>query len=402
MQIIILDSHPLQDSRINRHIHFMREHACDIFRLNIDRSLSNKKSGMVSQTNIPCYRIGCAYTGHNILNKIFFNIQRFFINNEDVDTIITCFGISFQIPTVIHVHDPVLLLFAVKLSNYFQKGKIVYDRHEVYESQTKYLLLIPLPKTGRIAEILTSKKIDGVVTVLEDYCSLVQQFFPYSIIAVVPNFPVLEDYDDITILSKMEEFNQSTTIQFVYVGSLNWNHDRDIGLILDIAEHLLSKQYNVRFIVGGATSDERLLSEFSRLNTAHPHNFIYTGYLSRYKVVEYTQDAHFGFLLIKHDTDYWVLTSPNKIFEYLKCGVIPIIRAKCACKEQIQKKSLWFEREDSRDYIIHTIVSILSDPMRIQEMMLQAYQLSSEYSFNSVAVEYLTLYETIGVIKRCP
>lgn len=399
MQIIILDSHPLQDSRINRHINFMHEHeyAYNIFRLNIDRSLSNKNSGVASHTNIPCFRIGCAYTGCNILNKIYYNIKRFFINDENIDNIISCLGISFLTPTVIHVHDPVLLSFAVKLRGYFGKAKIVYDRHEVYESRTKYLSLIPLPKVGRIAEMLTFKKIDGVVIVLEDYRNLVQQFFPYSKIAVVPNLPVLEDYDDAIILSKIEEFNLSTTIQFVYVGSLNWNHDRDIGLILDIAKHLLIKQYTVRFIVGGVTSDEQLLSEFYHLNKAYPNNFIYTGYLSRDKVVKYTQDAHFGFLLIKPYTDYWVLTSPNKIFEYLKCGVIPIIRAKCACKEQIQNKSLWFEREDSRDFIISTIESIISNPEKIQAMMYQVYQLSSHYSFNSVAHEYLALYEAIEV-----
>lgn len=397
-QLLILDQHFLQDSRINRHINRSKQNF-KIFRININRERKYTDSKLINNLNYYCYEYGGAISSISLINKTHHYMNRLFFNNCNIKLILNSFDISLKQSTIIHVHDPILLPLAIKISYYFIKVKIVYDRHEVFESKNKYFSLFYLPRIGRIAEILTSNQIDGVVTILDEYKTIVQGFFLHSKIAVVPNLPVLEDYDDTVIQSKIEKITPATTIQFVYVGSLNWIYDRDIGLILEIAEYLLSKDYNVRFIVGGTTSDEKLLTEFARLNEAYSNNFIYAGYLPREKVIEYTQDAHFGFFLMRPDSDYWVTCSPNKVFEYLKCGVIPILRAKCASKDQLLDKSLWFERDDSREYIINTIESILSDTKRIQEMMQQAYRLSTQYSFNSVADEYLALYEAIGAIK---
>lgn len=304
-------------------------------------------------------------------------------------------GVLYHVPTVIHVHDPILLPFAVKISHHFQQAKIVYDRHEVYESPIKYFSMISLPRIGRLSEILMSDKIDGVVTVLEEYSRDVEGMFPYSKIAVVPNYPIFEDYDDSITLSKIEGVFEVSTFQFIYVGSLSWNNDRDIGLILYIAESLLSNNYNVKFIIGGSTSDNRLLSEFSRLGSLYLGKFIYAGYLSHDMVIKYTQESHFGFLLIKPETDYWVLTSPNKVYEYLKCGVIPILRAKCCSKDQLQDCSLWFEREDSKEHILEEIKSILDDHNKLHDLMLRSYHLSFMFSYDSAASAYVSLYDSL-------
>ena len=395
MQIVILDEHLLADSRINRHIKYMSDHNYDLFRININRSLSCKLSGMKLDKTIPCYVLGCAYTKISNLNRIFYNIQRFIINNEDFKHIMNQLGISHEIPTTIHVHDPILLPCAEKLSHNFHSVKIVYDRHEVYESKRKYFSIISLPAIGRISEILSTNKIDGVVTVLEEYRCSVEKMFPRSEIAVVPNFPVFDDYDDKIILSKIANVSKAKVFQFVYIGSLDWNYDRDIALIIYLAEELLSNDYNVRFVIGGSTTDEKLLSEFTRLKSKYLEKFIYAGYLSRDQAIQYTQESHFGFLLIKPNTDYWVLTSPNKVFEYLRCGVIPVLRAKCSFKNLLKNNSIWFEREDSKEQILETIKLILDDTDRISDQMIRSYQLSSRFSYESVAHEYVALYESI-------
>lgn len=399
MQIAILDLHPIEDSRIIRHIDYLNKLNLKIIRINIDKYQRLNHLVETNTHKLTLYQVGCSYSHSNKIDMILFIINRLFINFDIYISLNKKMNNMYSVPTIFHVHDPILLPLVIKLSSLFRTKWIVYDRHEVFESRKNFYSYIYLPKIARIAEILTSTQIDGVVTVLEEYRNVVQEYFPHSQIAVVPNLPVLEDYDDTAIQSKIEKITPSTTIQFVYFGSLFWNRDRDIGLILDIAEHLLSKHYNVRFIVGGKTSDEKLLSEFARLNQAYPNNFIYAGYLPRQKVIEYTQDAHFGFFLMRPDSDYWVKCSPNKVFEYLRCGVIPVLRADVAFKEEFDNRSLWFERDDSREYIINTIESILSDTKRIQEMMQHAFQLSAQYSFNSVADEYLALYEAIGAIK---
>jgi hypothetical protein len=395
MQLIILDQHLLDDSRINRHINYLKEKEIKIIRINVNRNICIEKSYTIKNNDLITYVIGIneKYGRYNIIHYI---INRLIRNNDIYNTIIESLDVSYQNPTIFHVHDPILLPLAVKISSKFKQKWLVYDRHEVYEKLNKFHSVLYLPKTGRIGEILSMNKIDGVVTILEEYRSVVQKYFPHSKIAVIPNFPVFEDYDDKIIISKINSFTSATPLQFIYIGSLNWNQDRDLELIIYIAEFLLLKSYNVKFIIGGYTSDDILLSEFSRLNTAYPNNFIYTGHLPREKVIKYSQESHFGFFLIKPNTDYWVLSSPNKVFEYIRCGVIPILRANCAHKELLFDSSVWFDRKDPRESILNTIESIISDPNRIQELMRQSYQLSSQFSFNSVAEEYLKLYALIG------
>lgn len=400
MQIVVLDQHPLADSRINRHIRYMSKRDYSVFRVNINRSLPYDHSSLTADTTIPCYIVGDGYTKNRTLNKICYNFDRFFLNHEDIEAIMTQLGVSYEIPTIIHVHDPILLPFAVKTSSHFRKVRVVYDRHEVYEAATKYFSMISLPAIGRFCEVLTSDKIDGVVTVLADYRSDIERMFPHSKIGVVPNFPAFEDYDESAIHSKIMSVSTASVLQFIYVGSLNWNRDRDIGLILYLAEYLLSQNYNVKFLIGGSTSDEKLLSEFSRMSHLYPGKFMYAGYLSREKVIQYTQESHFGFLLIKPDTDYWVLTSPNKVFEYLRCGVIPILRAKCSYKEQLQDCSLWFERDDSKEHILEEIKSLLHDPDKVHELMLRSYHISSRYSYDTAASEYVSLYDALDVDSK--
>lgn len=394
MQLIILDQHAIQDSRINRHMQSVKNLNCKLVRINIDHNTSYNEIVRYTGEN-EVYTIGIAHRRNRKLDALYSMVDLFIMNKNVCKTILKLIKYSFKEPTILHVHDPALLLLAVRLSSYFQNHWIVYDRHEVYESRKQYCSCIYLPRIGRLVEILVASQIDGVVTIADEYQNVVRRFFPRSDVAVVPNLPILDDYNRTAILSKIENLSPSSLLQFVYIGSLNWKTDRDLELILYIAENLLSKQSNLKFIIGGATTDKQLLLEFARLNKAYPHNFIYTGYLSREKVIEYTQSAHFGFFLIRPDTDYWVTCSPNKVFEYLSCGVIPIIRADCTYKEQLQDVSLWFNREDSKECILNRIESLIIDYVKIQGMMQQAYRLGAYFSFNPVDSGYIALYNTI-------
>ena len=393
-QVVIVDSHPLEDSRIIRHMKLITEHEFDTYRVNFNRSMDDSQSGIVTNTMVPTYVIGSASKNSRI-DSIQYNIKKMFMNKRDLVTTLSHLAINVRKPSIIHVHDPALLIFALSLSKQFHLVRIVYDRHEVYESPMRISSFLPLPKIARIYETLASKRIDGVVTVLDEYQSRVEALFPNSRTAVVPNFPLDNDYDDMPIKAKIDNISSADKVKFVYIGSLNWEYDRDIALIMDLARSLLSRGYKVQFIIGGATTDELLISELSSLNNTYPEDFIYAGYLGRDEVIRITQDAHFGFLLIRPDTDYWVLTSPNKIFEYLRCGTIPIIRANCTQRQQLESCSLWFEREDSREFIQSSIESLICNADKMHDMLLKAYQLGQSYTFESIASNYINLYDNL-------
>lgn len=390
MQVILMDQHDLMDSRVNRHASFLSDTGFDVIRFNFDLKESDKISDM-RLNNYTCHVIGMAYTQNLLLNKIIYTLDKITVNIlRSEKAIIGSSRFRFDEPTIIHVHDPLLLPLAKRLKKSIKRSKLVYDRHEAYEVDCCNYMGIPL---GRVAESLTAVDIDGVVVVTDEYISTASKFFPGAAVEVVPNYPVSGDYNDERIMDKISGTDDDTTLVFSYIGSL-WGLDRDVDLMLKIADRLLSAGRNVKFFIGGGT-EEKLPSEIYEMSKRFPDRFFFLGYVERERAKEITEGSHFGLLLIKPETNYWVPCSPNKVFEYLRCGVIPIIRADCVNKETIAPASLFFERYDDEEYIIETIDSLLSDTGRIVEMMKKAYKISEDYLFEKVSDNYLKLYNKI-------
>ena len=112
-------------------------------------------------------------------------------------------------------------------------------------------------------------------------------------------------------------------------------------------------------------------------------------------VVSETLSATFGFNMLKPDGNYWVLCSPNKIYEYLQAGVIPIIRANCANSDVLKKCSLWFNQFDSKEEILSKVENLLSNQLLIKKMMSLALESSEEFTFEKVAYRYNIIYESV-------
>lgn len=87
--------------------------------------------------------------------------------------------------------------------------------------------------------------------------------------------------------------------------------------------------------------------------------------------------------------------SPNKIFEYLICGVIPIIRADIDYVEELGSTSLVFDRSVPEDEIIEAITSLIQDPDRCRQMMNEACELGKRLSFDNVGQNYIDLYNEL-------
>lgn len=393
-QIIVIDQHPIGDSRIERHISYMEKHGYKIFRIHIDRKLNVKSSGLI-EYKIPCYNMGSAIGKNTKVNCIVHNIHSFIGQFGHTKQVLSILRIDPEGNTIVHVHDPTLLPYAAKICRSLVNSKMVYDRHEIYETRSPWIPHVYLPRVGRFTEIMTQNEIAGVITVSEAYCNSVKNLFPNTEVTAVPNYPSFEDYDEETIRSKIEEFSENTCLRFIYIGSLGWNNDRDLRLILKVFDFLIENKQNVQFIIGGRTDDEKLLLEFTIRQKDYPDRFTYTGYIPHQQVIELTQTAHFGFFMIRPETHYWVLASPNKVFEYLKCGVIPILRANCLCREQLQSCSLWFERYDDEQMICDEILKIVNNRRVVYCMMSLSHIISKEFSYDYVAKNYETLYESI-------
>jgi len=315
----------------------------------------------------------------------------------DIQNVLRDFGLNYDNATIIHVHDPFLLPVAAKLKKKFKTAKIVYDRHEAYEifdSKNNLPNRIQI-NSSRILERLSQNKIDGIVIVSDEFQNICRSFFPDAILTVIPNFPEIDDYCDSTINSKIQIYNEDSNVNLIYFGSLGNNFDRDINLLLNIAEKVLNQYPKTRFFLGGQTKDSELLDKLKLLSQTYPTQFYFSGYTLRDDVAEITQKAHIGFFLIRPETSYWVKSSPNKIYEYLACGVVPVIRADCEGSSELSTCSLLFDRNASNNEIILEVMRLIGDPNRLKTMMRDAFELRYKYSYESVKSRYLTLYREL-------
>ena len=126
-----------------------------------------------------------------------------------------------------------------------------------------------------------------------------------------------------------------------------------------------------------------------------PDRFQYNGAIPPKEKIAITEKAHIGFFLIRPHSHYWVKASPNKVFEYLICGVVPVIRADIDYLQEIDRSSLSFSREATEDEILSRTLQLIEDPKKILNLMKHARDASKNFTWESVACRYIEFYRTI-------
>ena len=126
--------------------------------------------------------------------------------------------IDTALPTIFHVHDPALLYLAVILKKlHFVHAKIVYDRHEVYESPSA-VLGIKVPKIARMYEIRASDHVDGVIYVSENHNESIHKLFSNAVKGHRP-YPKHNRFNRAEIVHKIKSVGYDEIIKLTYVGS---------------------------------------------------------------------------------------------------------------------------------------------------------------------------------------
>ena len=192
---------------------------------------------------------------------------------------------------------------------------------------------------------------------------------------------------------KLMDFGTESNINLIYVGSLANTHDRDVDLLLSIGEKILSDFPNAHFCIGGACTDLDLKKRFTDIEKKFVGRFEYLGLISRERVAQLTEISHIGFLLIRPETHYWVKTSPNKTYEYLICGTVPVIRADVDHAQELAECALLFSRETPEEDIINSVSNLLGDRDRLKIMMENALTTSNKFIFDSVGKKYIAMYD---------
>ena len=271
---------------------------------------------------------------------------------------------------------------------------MVYDRHEFYEKYQK-THWYPYPN-NHMFEMLFRNVIDGIVGISEKSLDDIVQLFPSAKVTYVPNYPDYENVCDNSItLSKIKDVSEGGVLRCVYFGTLTLA-SRETDLILYLADKLLEKYPFVEFIMGGQTDDSTLLESFSSLSTKYPNRFRYLGYIPYNQLIEETQKAAIGFLFLRESGTYWVSdASPNKFYEYLNCGVIPVVRTP-PYSDMLKPEGVICNGSDSWKDILNKVEKLIEAPRdELIQRMEGLLKKSEQYRFSSVAPNYLSLYRVL-------
>jgi hypothetical protein len=114
------------------------------------------------------------------------------------------------------------------------------------------------------------------------------------------------------------------------------------------------------------------------------------------------EKTHIGFFLLKPDTIYWVNASPNKIYEYLFCGVVPVVRADIDDAEEISECGLLFDRDTPENDILNRVIKLIEHPSEVKSLMRKAVDLSRKFTFESAGPNYLKLYKSLIGDEKVP
>jgi len=393
MDVIILDAHPEEDARIKRHVKYLIDQGLNVYRIHYNHIDESAKPGVFSQFGEKGFRINISvfqgklrtlyYLSYCLRRKILTEcLKALEILNFDPVR-----------PYILHVHDPQLLpLAAMLVRNGLLSSKIVYDRHELYEELVqRYGISIPAFYEKHIKNFIS-----GIVIVSEHHFNPARRLFPKPHIVTVPNYPLSEVYDTSIINDKIQSLKSDSQINAIYIGGLNNLLDRDVDLLIKIADNTLQSYDNVNFIIGGTYLDAQSKVKIDALSKKYADKFQFLGYVPREKTIELTQKAHIGFFLLRPDTRYWVKASPNKVFEYLICGTVPIIRVDVDHADALKKCSLIFGRSDDDDVIVKAVLDLVGDSSRLKDLMMAAKVLSADYTWEVVAFRYIELYNLLS------
>ena len=213
----------------------------------------------------------------------------------------TLFRLFKSRPNVVHAIDFDTLLPCSLYKSIFRK-KLVYDVHDRYGGYVprEYTWLHNIIN---LTEELLSKQADVLVTVSRK----VQNTFRFRPKQCEVIMNLSEEYD----LDKSE--SEDSVLTLVYTGQII--KDQGLEILIEVVNGL----EGVRLVMAGRVVDSKLLEQMLRLP-----NVKYKGLLKRNDSLKL--EASSDVMVVLYDLQYRKnqLSSPNKIFEAMMCG-IPLI-----------------------------------------------------------------------------
>lgn len=209
-----------------------------------------------------------------------------------------------------HLHDLFLLPLAPALSS---RGRVVFDIHENYLAYRGLVSWF-----ARVSYALHLGSVAGLVST----CAANVPAGARQPVVMVPNCQDREPFDRARAAMRSAEAAGEPWVRVVYFGSLA-EEDRDVLMMLELAELCLSRSKQVAFEFGGPLRGPNSASfeqRMKKLEADYRDRFRWHGMMPREQVIERTAHADVGIIFLKSTSPNATGGSWNKIYEYLTVG----------------------------------------------------------------------------------
>ena len=285
-------------------------------------------------------------------------------------------------PDIIHFHDPELILlgFILKL-----KGiRVIFDIHESTHLQILQKSYIPSFFKRSLSflyfklERFFSKKFDALIAATP----FINKSFNgvNNNIETINNYPLL---DDLLFTSKAKTISN----EIIYFGGIN-----KIRGIIPLIKAIEGTTFKLNLI--GDFLEKNLKSEIEKLPGWK--NVIYHGFCGRKKINEIISRSSIGIVTFL-DAPNHINAQPNKLFEYMSCG-LPIVGSNFPLwKEIIECNDCGICVDPSDKWEIQSAIKkILSDPNQISKFSLNGRKaIETKYNWEIEGEKLINLYNTI-------
>ena len=287
--------------------------------------------------------------------------------------------------SIFHCHEFNPLLYSIILK-IVTANKIIWDCHEDYPS----LISTKIDANGRVKENKALKQIINLLinlgirntnTIITITPPLVKKYRKYKKTVILPNFPPSKLFN-----SKLKDSNVSRLYNnkkiVIYQGGIK--KGRGMGLILSSLDIVLEKIPNLVFVVLGGEIEKTGWSKgIKEFLTNHKENIISTGWIDYDKMAPYLALADLGIIMNKPTHYNNKIGLPNKLFEYMACG-LPIISSNLPEIRKIIMKNQCGMIVDSSDprIVADSIIQFFSDSSKENKYKENSSKCATKYSWD--------------------
>jgi len=298
---------------------------------------------------------------------------------------------------VYHCHEPDSLLISMLIKT-FHKKKVVYDVHEHWPSaltrmagSLKYTPFLQKKPASRIFQLLITrvermlaKHADGIIVVSE---SVGERFRDIDVATtVIPNVP-------------LQKFNNRSPgperlpHNLVYMGG-NLGYVHGIDLCGDLLSALRTRYPNVSLTLVGKLDDQALELPFLK---DQAERVVVTGMLPLDRMYQTIAQGQVGLLLFRNTHHNMYIGLPNKLFDYMGCGIPVVASAFPEIQRVIEAAGCGIcVGPDDLEAIASAVRHLFDNPVEAERMGQNGREsVDTRYNWDTVERELKHLYNMV-------